>query len=130
MNLTSRSLIALCGLAPFALLGLAGAGQSQPSSGARKPHVPYAKVSSLIEKKCESCHNAQSHPEAIDLSSYKALMKSGEHGPIVIAGHPETSKLIKYVDGTKQPRMPYHQTPLSSSEIKKLREWISAGAEG
>ena len=133
MRTASRSIVLLGSLTALALLGLA-AGQSQAKTapakpGAAKKAMPYSTIAPLIDSKCKSCHNAKKHPEAIDLSSYGALMKSGEHGPIVIAGHPEKSKLIMYVDGTKQPRMPYKTAPLKDKEITLLKQWISAGAK-
>ena len=128
MKTASRSILLLGSLASLILSGLA-ATQSQAKPGAAKKDVPYAKIEPLINSKCMSCHNAKKHPEAINLSSYQALMKSGQHGPIVIAGHPEKSKLIMYVDGEKQPRMPYRKAPLKATEIALLKQWISAGAK-
>src|SRR5471030_928100 len=64
----------------------------------------YKAVADLFNAKCLSCHNEKNHPEKVDLSSYKALMASGEKGPIVMAGKPDKSKLVMYIDGTKQPR--------------------------
>jgi hypothetical protein len=125
MNITSRSIIALCSLAPFALLCLAGAGPSKPHK-----RLPYSKISPLINSKCEPCHNAKQHPEGINLSSYSELMTGGEHGPIVVAGDPKSSKLIQYVDGEKQPRMPFKKPPLTASEIALLKKWVAAGAKG
>lgn len=100
-----------------------------PASALTKK-IPYAKVAGLIKTQCAYCHNAKSHPEKIDLSSFSALMKSGEHGPIVIAGHPEKSKLIQYIDGTKSPRMPFKKPAMATADIEQLKKWISAGAKG
>jgi len=126
VKLTMRfQFVAIC-IVSFALLSLSSAQQGQSS---KVVSIPYAKVAPLIKTQCLPCHNATRHPEAIDLSSLKALMKSGEHGPIVIPGHPEKSKLILYVDGEKQPRMPFKKAPLGSKDIQLLRNWISAGAK-
>jgi uncharacterized membrane protein len=125
MKIASRLQVAFSFLVLFPLLAFGGAQQSHKM----KP-MPYAKVASLIKAQCASCHNATRHPEKVDLSSYQALMKSGEHGPIVVAGHPEKSKLILYVDGTKQPRMPMGKAPLSKADIAMLKSWIASGAKG
>jgi len=82
----------------------------------------------MIKAKCESCHKATRHPEAVGLSSCDAVMKSGEQGPIVIARHPEKSKFMMYIDGTNQPRMPFKRAPLSATEIAQFKKWIAAGA--
>jgi hypothetical protein len=55
-------------------------------------------------------------------------MKGGEHGPLVVQGHPEASALLKYVDGSKKPRMPFKQQPLGAADIATIKGWIKAGA--
>jgi hypothetical protein len=111
------------GLGCFAV---AMGGAVQKHGAARK--LGYASIQPIIQAKCVSCHNDTRHPEAVNLSSYEKLLKSGEHGSIVVAGNPEKSKLLLYVDGTKQPRMPFKQAPLSKKEIAAIRAWIKAGA--
>ena len=100
------------------------------TSSAQTKKISYSTVAGLIKSQCAYCHNAKSHPEKIDLSSFSGLMKSGEHGPIVIAGHPEKSKLIQYIDGTKSPRMPFKKPAMATADINLLKKWISAGAKG
>jgi len=89
----------------------------------------FSAVAKITKAKCLSCHNAARHPEGVDLSSYASLMKGGEKGPLVMPGQPEKSALLLYVDGTKQPRMPFRQAPLSKGEIAAIRSWIKAGAK-
>ncbi len=113
-----------CAIVVFALLG---SGFGQHGTSGKK--VGYTKVAALIKSSCVSCHNEKQHPEKVDLSSYSTLMASGEHGPIVVPGHPEKSKLIMYVDGSKQPRMPFKKAALSASDISLLKKWIAAGAK-
>lgn len=100
------------------------------TSSAQTKKIPYSTVAGLIKSQCAYCHNAKSHPEKVDLSSLTALRKSGEHGPIVVAGHPEKSKLIQYIDGTKSPRMPFKKPAMSTTDINLLKKWIAAGAKG
>jgi uncharacterized membrane protein len=88
-------------------------------------HVPYSTVAPLIKAQCAGCHNDKRHPENVDLSSYAALIKSN----VAVAGHPEKSRLIAYVDGTKKPRMPMGKMPLTAAQITLLKKWISAGAK-
>jgi hypothetical protein len=126
----SRFQVAICGMGSLALLSVSGAQPAHIMLTAKVKPIPYAKISPLIKAQCVSCHNAKNHPEKVDLSSYHSLMKSGEHGPIVVAGHPEKSKLIMYVDGQKQPRMPMNKPPLSPAQIAELKAWIAAGAKG
>ncbi len=75
------------------------------------------------------CHNAKNHPEKVDLSSYKALMASGEKAKTVTPGHPESSGLIVYVDGTRKPRMPMGKPPMKAADIAALQAWVKSGAK-
>ena len=129
MAISARLKVTSACLALCVLIGYSAAHQKSAVATAATGRVPYSTVAPLIKANCESCHNAAVHPEKVDLSSYQALMHSGEHGPIVIAGHPEKSKLIMYVSGIKQPRMPFHKAPLSNSDISLLKHWIAAGAK-
>ena len=129
MNTQFVSLLAACGITSVAFCSLVGA-QPTPQGKAPKAAMSYAKVAPLIKAQCVSCHNEKRSPEKVDLSSYQALMKSGEHGPIVIAGHPEKSKLIAYVDGSKKPQMPMGKPALGKADIELLKKWIAAGAKG
>ncbi len=121
----SLKILTVCAVT-CAVVGITSAHQGQMTMH----KLTYAKVAPLIKAECMSCHNAARHPEKVDLSSYQALMQSGEHGPIVIAGQPGKSKLIMYIDGEKQPRMPFKKKPLSAAQIALLKKWISAGAKG
>ena len=113
----------------FVFAGLfAAAGIAIGAGDPGKPKVRYSAVEPIVKTKCLSCHNDKRHPEKVDLSSYAALMKSGEHKPIVVAGRPEKSSFYLYVDGEKQPRMPFKAAPLTPKEIAKIRAWISGGA--
>jgi mono/diheme cytochrome c family protein len=124
-NLRTIACVAL----PLVVLSVGVAHHGQAKHKASKA-VPFAKVAPLFKSQCESCHNAARHAGDVDLSSYKAVLKGGEHGAIVVAGHPETSKLISYVDGSKQPRMPFGKPPLSKAQIDILKKWVATGAKG
>ena len=120
-------------VAVFAVgVALASASQAQKMQRGPFPHqppIPYARVGELFKFKCVSCHNAKSHPKNVDLSSLDAVLKSGDHGPIVVPGHPEKSKLIAWVNGSKQPRMPLKQPPLGNAQMDILKRWIGGGAK-
>jgi len=121
-----RSRLAVLCVIAFSVVGLSHAGQGHGPKVVKK--MPYAAIAPLLKAQCISCHNSKNHPEKVDFSSYDAIMKSGERGPIVVPGHPEKSKLMMYVDGSKQPRMPYKKAPLSAASIQLLKVWISLGA--
>ena len=84
------------------------------------------KVRPVLVTKCYTCHT-QAANGGLRLDSHAALLKGGSHGPVVIAGKPEESKLlaaIRYDGALKMP--PGGQ--LEPSDINTLREWIADGA--
>jgi hypothetical protein len=94
----------------------------------RKPH-PFSDIKPILDAKCIKCHNETRHAEGVNLSTYEALLKGGEHGSIVTPGHPEKSDLFLYVDGTKKPVMPLRSAPLEKKEIDAIKDWIKSGAK-
>ena len=84
------------------------------------------KVRPVLVTKCYTCHT-QAANGGLRLDSHAALLKGGSHGPVVIAGKPEESKLlaaVRYDGALKMP--PGGQ--LEPSDINTLREWIADGA--
>ena len=116
-----------------ALVGCFAYGVSQCLSVAAPipaaPKSAFAPVKAIIDAKCVKCHNDKRHPESVDLSSYDAVMKSGDEMKAVVPGHPDKSSIVLYVDGTKNPRMPFKAAPLSAKEISTIRSWVKAGAK-
>ncbi|HRK22811.1 MAG TPA: c-type cytochrome [Fimbriimonadaceae bacterium] len=89
----------------------------------------YAGVQAILTARCMPCHG-ENGKEGIDLRSYDSVMKGGEHGAIVKAGDAAGSQIIHALrghNGIKQ--MPMNQAPLSEEDIKKIEDWINAGAK-
>ena len=129
MKVTSRTFLLACWLTPIAALCYAGGHQAHKPKHSHVNLVRYASVEPILQANCVGCHNAARHPEEVDLSSYKAVMTSGRGGSIVMAGYPEKSKLIQYVEGSKKPRMPFRKAKLSNQKIHMLKKWIADGAK-
>lgn len=97
---------------------------AKPSAGA------YDKVQATFTASCIGCHGSGRKAEGIDLSSYDAVMKGGEKGPIVVPGDPENSLLVHALRGTHgAKRMPLNGQPLPEAQIKEIEDWIKAGAK-
>ncbi|HEV3258671.1 MAG TPA: DUF1549 domain-containing protein, partial [Gemmataceae bacterium] len=81
----------------------------------------------VIVKNCLGCHNASERKGKLDLTSVEGLHKGGRTGPVVVAGKPDESRLIKRVDkGSMPPRKKGRR--LSRAEVARLRAWVLAGA--
>lgn len=96
----------------------------------RPPQLSYTKdIKPLFGKRCLSCHNALRSFGKLDLSTYEAAMKGGEHGKVIKPKNAAGSLLVKMVKGTAKPMMPKGGAPLSQAEIKKISDWIQSGAK-
>ena len=64
------------------------------------------------------------------MESYADLMKGGGHGPAIVPGKAEESRLVQMLEGKVQPRMPFGGEPLPDTDIAVIKAWINAGAHG
>src|SRR5580692_9344797 len=84
----------------------------------------------LLEDRCAMCHSADAKTSGFEVASVAALLKGGEKaGAAVIPGKPDSSPLIEYLTGKRQPRMPRELPALSAAEIGAIRNWIAEGAK-
>jgi len=80
----------------------------------------------VLVSKCYTCHT-QAANGGLRLDSREALLKGGSHGPVVMPGKPDESKLLAAVRQDGGLKMP-PGGPLEPSQINALREWIADGA--
>ncbi len=89
-------------------------------------------VRSILAEKCIGCHGPN-HPEAgVRLVDRASILANGESGqPIVVAGQPDHSELIRRVTSTDpELRMPPgEKPPLTPDQIAILKKWIESGAD-
>jgi hypothetical protein len=117
-------------LFPAVLLGLSAPAQG---AGPRAPGVPPSfcrDVQPFLARFCLECHNGKDPEGGLNLETFKGLTDGGIHGPVLIPGKPDFSKLVRMVEGTRRPRMPpkrAKQHP-SRAEFAVLRAWVAAGA--
>lgn len=92
--------------------------------------IDYAKqIEPLLLEKCVACHNHTTRKGDLNLESHEALMAGGKRGAAIVPGKSDESLLVKMIEGTVKPRMPLGDE-LSSDEIRLLKTWIDAGAQG
>ena len=82
-------------------------------------------VAPILRDRCVACHGGSG---GLWLDRYETLMVGADRGPVVVAGDPVGSELLRRVTGDSQPRMPFNLPPLDGVEIEKLRVWIAEGA--
>lgn len=88
-------------------------------------------VAPALDQRCVGCHNPDKRKGQLDLSSYSALMKGGEKGPVVVPGKPGDSDLFRRISLARDHSdfMPKEgKTPLSADQVAAIDWWISRGA--
>ncbi len=93
------------------------------------PTADFSNVQPILAERCVMCHAGEAAPLGLRLDSHAALMKGSSKGPVVKAGNPAGSELIRRLKGESQPRMPLTGPPfLSAGEIALFERWIADGA--
>ena len=86
------------------------------------------KIRPVLVNECLPCHGGKKTNSGLKVDSREALLKGGDRGPAVVAGHPEQSLLIQAIhqadDELKMP--PDRRLP---DEVRSaFTQWIAAGA--
>lgn len=103
-----------------------GAAPSQANAAEGTSAVdPTPRVLALLESRCTSCHVGGDAPEGLRLNSLDSLLAGSEDGPVIVAGDPGASELIRRIRGESTPRMPMDGPPyLSDEEIAMVEDWV------
>lgn len=89
--------------------------------------VTYDALVPILASRCQMSHAGTSTAE-LRLDSLQGLLKGSRNGPVVKAGQPAESELIRRIKGTAQPRMPMTGPPfLSDDEVSLFEGWVSSG---
>jgi WD40 repeat protein len=87
-------------------------------------------IAPLIQRRCASCHDAESKKGKYRLDTFARMMKPGDSdlAPIVPA-KPADSELISLLqEANAEDRMPQKADPLPENEIALIERWIAEGA--
>ena len=88
-------------------------------------------VAPILQKYCAGCHNADDFEGQFSVESFDAVQKGGEHGAAVLPGDASSSRMIRFVTGAAEPRMPPEDKPQpTADEVAVLKAWVAAGANG
>ncbi len=82
----------------------------------------------IFESNCSGCHASNVKMGSLDLDSWSAMMKGGNHGTIVVPGKSAESRLYLMVARKISPAMPLSGKPLAEGEIEAIRQYIDSGA--
>ncbi len=79
-------------------------------------------VQPIFAARCVVCHGGTN---GLSLDTYDSVMKGGVNGVVMIPGDVYNSRLAYYVYSGY---MPFRNTPLTSTEIQTILDWIALGA--
>jgi hypothetical protein len=85
----------------------------------------------IFEDHCIDCHNPGKLKGNLTLDTYEGVLAGGQSGPVVVAGDPGSSELLKRIHlplDDKEHMPPKGKAPLTDDERAVLAWWIEAGA--
>ena len=84
----------------------------------------------VFEDHCLDCHNPGKIKGDLRLDTREGVLEGGQSGPVVLAGDPGSSELLRRVQlpvEDKKHMPPKGKAPLTADEIAVLTWWIEAG---
>lgn len=89
-------------------------------------------IKPLLKSRCFGCHGALQHEAGLRLDAISLIRTGGDSGASIMTGDAAASLLFQRVSASDPAeRMPPDGSgvePLSAEEIKRVRDWIDAGA--
>ncbi|MDX2179134.1 MAG: PSD1 and planctomycete cytochrome C domain-containing protein [Bryobacteraceae bacterium] len=86
------------------------------------------RAGAVLKKNCLTCHGAALKMSGLDLRTRESMLKGGEHGPAIVPGDAENSRLYRFAAALEQPAMPPGTKGLSPADLEVLKGWIGKGA--
>jgi uncharacterized membrane protein len=100
-----------------------------PTLTSPKPQPLYTDVAAIFNRQCVTCHSGRKPAERLRLDTYAGIMAGSKNGPVVVAGDPEKSELVRRIRGVSKPRMPLKGPPwVSEEDTALIEQWIATGA--
>lgn len=101
--------------------------------GATVEQVHFHEVQPILMLRCVACHGAQLKEAELDLRNYASILKGGKSGPVLVAGSPKDSLLIKRIQAGEMPPkrrlVESSSKPIEANEVARLERWIQQGAQ-
>jgi hypothetical protein len=86
------------------------------------------KIRPLLVEKCQKCHGSERQKGGLRLDSREAAFKGGETGPVIVAGHPEKSELVRAINYQADSFQMPPTGKLDADSIAVLTDWVKRGA--
>lgn len=87
-------------------------------------------IEPLLQEHCVDCHGADEQEGQFRLDQLATILAGGNSGePAVVPGSPEQSYLVKLIRHQETGKEMPPDDALSEEEIKRIEDWIAAGAK-
>ena len=113
-----------------------GAGEIPVAEPTRSTPIDFAaEVAPIFRANCLACHNEDDPGGDLSLESPESILRGGTHGPAIVPGDGNASRLLRSAAHRAKPAMPPRDnkvgaTPLTPDQLGLLRLWIDQGAKG
>ncbi len=124
---TLLAFASLCCISLCSGLGSAAAAVQASQAGAQEAFFK-SKVLPIFTARCQSCHNHTLKLSGLSLESAASMAQGGTHGPVIVPGNPEQSRLYRRVARMEKPFMPMEGEALPEAEVTSIKTWIEQGA--
>lgn len=80
----------------------------------------------VLDRYCFRCHAGVRQKSGLDLRSLDTILRGGDHGPSIVPGRADESRLLQYLKPEADPHMPPEgKKQLTPAEIEALRQWVN-----
>jgi WD40 repeat protein len=98
-------------------------------SFAQQPPSYAKQVLPFFTRYCAECHNSREEEGGLNLETFKSLMEGGGHGAAIVPGKPDSSRLVRMIEGKLKPFMPPKKARQpKKDEVALVRAWVLSGA--
>ncbi|MDQ6699271.1 MAG: hypothetical protein M3Z36_03695, partial [Acidobacteriota bacterium] len=84
-------------------------------------------IQPILQNSCLKCHGSAMQLSKLDLRTRDAALKGGEHGPSLVPGKADQSRLYRMISGEEKPAMPLGGK-IAPEQIAVIKTWIDQGA--
>ena len=81
-------------------------------------------IEPLLDRECVKCHGPLKKKGGLDLSTFQALLRGGDSGPVLQPGAPKQSRLLQVLAPEADPHMP-PKKQLGDQDRELLASWVA-----
>ncbi|NDA67387.1 MAG: hypothetical protein EB141_11185, partial [Verrucomicrobia bacterium] len=129
LRVTVPSVFRLCSICGWLILLLSLCGSARVTAATTdSPAFFESKIRPLFIEHCQKCHGEKKQESGLRLDTKAGWQKGGEHGPVIVPGDPEKSRLIQAVRRKDKSLQMPPKSALGAEDVAALEQWVKLGA--